>query len=79
MPYSIDFQHQPNAVLSRLLAQNTQWAADVNVAEPSFFEESARGQAPKVLWIGCADSRVPESVVLATRPGDIFVHRNIAK
>ncbi|KIJ34973.1 hypothetical protein M422DRAFT_61329 [Sphaerobolus stellatus SS14] len=65
-------------VLSRLLSSNAQWSKDVSNTDPSFFKNLARGQAPKVLWIGCADSRVPESVVLACKPGDIFVHRNIA-
>ncbi|KDQ62440.1 hypothetical protein JAAARDRAFT_54395 [Jaapia argillacea MUCL 33604] len=65
-------------VLARLLATNAQWAKDVEIAEPGFFAASAQGQSPKVLWIGCADSRVPESVVTASKPGDIFVHRNIA-
>ncbi|KAH9020463.1 carbonic anhydrase [Lactarius pseudohatsudake] len=55
------------------------WAGAVNAADPDFFKQSAKGpQTPKVLWIGCSDSRVPESVITASRPGDIFVHRNIA-
>ncbi|KAI0734196.1 carbonic anhydrase [Fomitopsis betulina] len=65
-------------ILARLLANNAQWAADVERAEPGFFADCAKGQAPKVLWIGCADSRVPESVLTVSKPGDIFVHRNIA-
>ncbi|KAF8519344.1 carbonic anhydrase [Hysterangium stoloniferum] len=73
MPTSSDYP-----VLSRLLSSNAQWAKDVGAADSTFFSESAKGQSPKVLWIGCADSRVPESVVLAAKPGDIFVHRNIA-
>ncbi|KAL5525107.1 hypothetical protein ACEPAF_8976 [Sanghuangporus sanghuang] len=64
--------------LNRLLSSNAQWAADVSKYEPEFFTECAKGQAPKVLWIGCADSRVPESVIMACKPGEIFVHRNIA-
>ncbi|KIL69878.1 hypothetical protein M378DRAFT_184250 [Amanita muscaria Koide BX008] len=61
--------------LSRLLVQNATWARDV---KPDFLEQSARGQQPHTLWIGCSDSRVPESVITNSRPGDIFVHRNIA-
>ncbi|KAL0946694.1 hypothetical protein HGRIS_012881 [Hohenbuehelia grisea] len=64
--------------LYRLLTTNSQWALDVEDAEPDFFSKCAEGQSPSVLWIGCADSRVPESVITGARPGDIFVHRNIA-
>ncbi|EMD31095.1 hypothetical protein CERSUDRAFT_89502 [Gelatoporia subvermispora B] len=65
-------------VLPQLLAQNKQWAAEVEKNDPGFFERSATGQHPKVLWIGCSDSRVPESVITASMPGAIFTHRNIA-
>ncbi|THH28308.1 hypothetical protein EUX98_g5872 [Antrodiella citrinella] len=68
----------PAELIARLLDSNATWASDVSHAEPTFFPESTKGQSPKMLWIGCADSRVPESVVVACKPGDIFVHRNIA-
>ncbi|KAI9449164.1 carbonic anhydrase [Lactarius psammicola] len=65
--------------LAKIFSANSQWAEAVNAADPGFFERSAKNpQTPKVLWLGCSDSRVPESVITASRPGDIFVHRNIA-
>lgn len=64
--------------LNRLLSDNARWAEELNHAEPDFLPTLAKGQAPQVLWIGCADSRVPESVITRSRPGDIFVHRNVA-
>ncbi|KAH8987983.1 carbonic anhydrase [Lactarius hatsudake] len=67
-----------DATLAKIFSANAQWAEAVNTADPDFFRLSAKGQTPKVLWLGCSDSRVPESVITASRPGDIFVHRNIA-
>ncbi|KAG0702100.1 carbonic anhydrase [Suillus ampliporus] len=62
-----------------LIKANEEWTQRVIDKIPDFFERSAAtDQEPKVLWIGCADSRVPASVVTASMPGDIFAHTNIA-
>jgi carbonic anhydrase len=62
----------------QLLRNNAQWAEDKVRLDPEYFTKRARGQNPTYLWIGCSDSRVPESEVTGTEPGEIFVHRNIA-
>ncbi|KAI9686500.1 MAG: hypothetical protein M1822_003511 [Bathelium mastoideum] len=64
--------------LDLALAQNKAWAYKVASEDPSFFPKLGSGQSPEILWIGCADSRIPETTVLGLRPGDVFVHRNIA-
>lgn len=69
---------QMDDTLAKLFNSNEQWSEAVKAADPKFFENSAKGQSPKILWLGCSDSRVPESVITASPPGYIFVHRNIA-
>ncbi|KAM5545069.1 hypothetical protein V8D89_001180 [Ganoderma adspersum] len=69
----------PNSmVLTNMLSRNEKWVEAMNAIDDQFFPTSAQGQYLKVLWIGCADSRVPESVITDSYPGDIFVQRNIA-
>jgi len=61
-----------------LIQGNQQFIDAITEEDPHFFEQLAKGQQPKFLWIGCADSRVPPSKITQTKPGSIFVHRNIA-
>ena len=61
-----------------LMENNRRWAEGVTERDPEFFERLSQGQSPQVLWIGCADSRVPANQVIGLDPGEVFVHRNIA-
>lgn len=60
------------------LRANEEWATRTAQTDPDFFPNCARGQSPKILWIGCSDSRMPETTLLGLKPGDVFTHRNIA-
>ncbi len=63
---------------NKLLENNKKWVAQQLEKDPHFFEELAKGQQPPLLWIGCADSRVPANEIIGAPPGEVFVHRNIA-
>lgn len=61
-----------------LLEGNERFVEETLKRDPDFFKNLSQGQKPHTLWIGCADSRVPANQITGTRPGDVFVHRNIA-
>lgn len=67
-----------NQSLKDLLQNNKDWADRVRREDPDFFKRLSRQQAPKYLWIGCSDSRVPANQILGLDPGEVFVHRNVA-
>ena len=64
--------------LPQLFANNREWARRTAQREPGFFESLVAQQNPKYLWIGCSDSRVPANEIVGLRPGELFVHRNVA-
>jgi len=64
--------------LTDLLESNRLWAEGVRAQDPQFFKRLSQQQAPKYLWIGCSDSRVPANQIVGMQPGEIFVHRNVA-
>lgn len=63
---------------NQLLENNKNWVKSVIDKSPDFFSDLSKGQQPPVLWIGCADSRVPANQIIGAKPGEVFVHRNIA-
>jgi carbonic anhydrase len=62
----------------KLFENNKKWVAERIAGDPNYFEKLAGGQAPRYLFIGCSDSRVPANEITGTEAGEMFVHRNIA-
>lgn len=65
-------------IYKALLEGNKKWVERKLAEDPDFFNDLSKGQSPQVLWIGCSDSRVPANEITGTKPGQVFVHRNIA-
>lgn len=63
---------------NQLLQNNKDWVKSKLEQDPDYFKRLSLGQSPPILWIGCADSRVPANEIIGAKPGEVFVHRNIA-
>lgn len=66
------------AGFEKILEGNKEWVRQVSEDKTGKLKQLAKGQNPEILWIGCADSRVPANQITNTLPGEVFVHRNIA-
>lgn len=64
--------------LTKLLNNNRVWAEEIKAQDPEFFLTLSQQQSPQYFWLGCSDSRVPATQLVGLRPGDMFVHRNVA-
>lgn len=64
--------------IAQIFKNNEEWISKVLENDPTYFDRLAEGQEPKYLYIGCSDSRVTAETVMGAKPGEVFVHRNIA-
>ena len=61
-----------------IFENNQKWIEEKLGQDADFFKKLAEGQAPEYLYIGCSDSRATAEELMGMRPGEVFVHRNIA-
>lgn len=63
---------------NNIIENNRKWVESNLAEDPDFFKRLKDTQSPPLLWIGCSDSRVPANEIIGAKPGEVFVHRNIA-
>jgi carbonic anhydrase len=69
---------EASRVIDDLLAGNAKFVTGEFRPNEEYYQAIATRQRPKVLWIGCSDSRVSEHQMTGSKPGTMFVHRNVA-
>lgn len=65
-------------IFEKILEENQQWIEQHLKLDPNYFKDLSKGQSPEILYIGCSDSRVTAEEMMGAKPGEVFVHRNIA-
>ena len=64
--------------IDQIFVNNQNWIREKLKVDASYFNDLSQGQRPEILYIGCSDSRVSSEELMGARPGEVFVHRNIA-
>ncbi len=64
--------------LDKVFQNNEKWIKEKLTLDNNYFEELGKGQSPELLYIGCSDSRATAEELMGAKPGEVFVHRNIA-
>ncbi|WP_100613864.1 carbonic anhydrase [Confluentibacter citreus] len=64
--------------IDSIFENNKKWIQEKLDVDANYFEDLGKGQTPELLYIGCSDSRVSTEELMGAKPGEVFVHRNIA-
>jgi carbonic anhydrase len=67
-----------SAPIDRLFAGFKAFRSRYYEHRPELFESLKTCQTPRVMVIGCADSRVDPAILTQSEPGELFVVRNVA-
>jgi carbonic anhydrase len=62
----------------QIFQNNREWIEEKLKTDRDYFKNLSKGQNPDILYIGCSDSRVTAEELMGMKPGEVFVHRNIA-
>jgi len=65
-------------VVEKLIQGNQEFVKTFKKEEELYQKLAQHGQHPKVLWIGCSDSRIVPEFIVNADAGDLFILRNIA-
>ena len=64
--------------IKKVYENKKNWIQSKIDLDANFFDGLATGQNPDLLYIGCSDSRVTAEELMGLKPGEAFIHRNIA-
>lgn len=65
-------------IIEKLLSQNKMNRSALSASSESYWASLSEAQTPKIMWIGCSDSRVDPVNILDMPPGSLYIQRNVA-
>lgn len=63
--------------IKEIFEHNQSWIEEQLKIDSEYFIKLSKRQTPKYLFIGCSDSRVSTEALMFSKPGDVFIHRNM--